>query len=273
VPCWYTQTHLFSEFLFGIQSLYTGRENLVQRRSHLVCLSLLIFAAGLSNARAALIEHNLVVEPNFTHDAGKSSSFVTSSYLDVVLPEITLAPGDLLRITVEFTGDRYLKLVPTPVGGWQDFYTELIMQTSGPLAGTTGYGDDATHTAQIFDVGLNLLHEEILPASYFIGQTAPRLRRLSMNLSRHLYDGDPIDQTFRKWLYEIEMPTSITLASGGTIPYSTTTFTNSVMRIVHLVHAESDEGQVPVAVYVVPEPGTLSLLIALTIAAVCFRRF
>jgi hypothetical protein len=244
----------------------------VQRRSHLVGLSLLIIATSISSARAALIEHNLVVEPDFVHEAGRSSSFVTSSYLDVILPEITLAPGDLLRITVEFTGDRYLKLGPTPVDGMQEFFTELTMRTSGSLLGTTGYGDDATHTAQIFDAGSHLLHEEILPASYFIGQTAPRMRRLSMNLSRALDYGDPIDQTFRKWLFEIEMPTTITLASGGTIPYASTTFTNSMLRIVHLVQAAYEDDQVPVAVYVVPEPGSLSLIGAVTITVVCFRR-
>lgn len=244
----------------------------MQRRLHLVGLSLLIITTSIGSARAALIEHNLVVEPDFVHEVVRSSSHATHSYLDVVLPEITLAPGDLLRITVEFTGGRYLKLGPTPLYGWQDFDSILTMNTNASLEGTTGYGDGATHTAQIFDASSRLTHEEILPASYFIAQTAPRLRRLSMNLSRHLYYDEPTDQTFRKWLFEIEMPTTITLASGGTIPYSTTTFTNSVMQIVHLVYAASDEDQVPVAVYVVPEPGTLSLMGAAAIAACCWRR-
>jgi hypothetical protein len=244
----------------------------VQRCVHFVWFLLLIFVVGLSNSRAALIEHNLVVEPDFIHEAGRSSSFITGSYLDLILPEITLAPGDLLRITVEFTRGRYLKLGPTPVDGSQEFFTELTMYTSGSLQGTTGYGDGATHTAQMFDASSNLLYEEILPASYFIGQTAPRMRRLSMNLSRGLDYGDPTDQTFRKWLFEIETPTTITLASGGTISYPTTTFTNSILRIVHHVQAAYEDDQVPVAVYVVPEPGTLWLMASLPLTGLIRRK-
>jgi hypothetical protein len=243
----------------------------VQRRSHLVWLLLLIFAICISNARAALIEHNLVVDPVFFHDAGKSSSYTTSSSFRVDLPSVTLSPGDLLRVTVELTRGRYLKLLPTAVDGSQSYEATLAM-VSGQQVGTTGYGDGVTHTAQIFEANLNLLDEEVLPASYLVHQNAPRLRVIRMELSRGLDYGEPTDHTFRKWIFEIQAPTTITLGSGENFAHQPTTFPNPYIRIFHLFQPRYEEDQVPVAVYVVPEPATIISLGVIGVAAVFYRR-
>jgi hypothetical protein len=92
----------------------------VQRRSRIVCLLLLVLAACITGARAATIEHNLVVEPDFIHTVKLNSSVnEIESLLTIPLPELTLAPGDLLRVTLEFANGKYLKRGPTPLDGYQ----------------------------------------------------------------------------------------------------------------------------------------------------------
>jgi hypothetical protein len=243
----------------------------VQRRRHLIWVLLLVLISGADTARAALIEHNLVVEPDFIHGRERNSTSSTKSVLEIALPDITLAPSDILRITVELAGGKYLKLGPTPVDGMQQFGAGLYLQ-AGSLQGTTGYGDGVTHTAQIFDASSQLLFEQIVPASYFFNQAAPQIRWLPAEVGHTIDDGQPTDFTFRKWLFEIEMPTTITTSSGATFPYQTMTFTDNLVTIGYYLYSFDYVDMPEVAVYVVPEPGTLSLLSALTIAAFCFRR-
>jgi hypothetical protein len=234
----------------------------------LLAASLSIF---INTARAALIEHNLAVEPNFVHGRERNSTSSTRSVLKIALPELTLAPGDLLRITVQLAGGKYLKLGPTPVDGSQYFGTSLVLQ-SGPLQGSTGYGDGATHTAHIFDSSSNLLFEEIQPASYFVNQNAPRVRYLATNLTRNLDYGQSTDLTFRKWVFELEMPTTITMATGGTFPYLTTLFNNNELTIDYYLYSNNYVDMPEVAVYVVPEPGTLCLTSSLALSVFTRRR-
>jgi hypothetical protein len=225
----------------------------------------------LEDARAALIEHHLVVEPNFVHDRERNSISSTSSRLSIALPEITLAPGDVLRVTVELADGKYLKLGPTPVDGQQQFGAGLYLQ-AGTFQGTHGDGDGVTHTAQIFDASSKLLFEQVVPGSYFFNQAAPQIRWLPAVVSHSIDDGQPTDFTFRKWYFEIEMPTTITTSSGATFPYQTMTFTDNLVNIGYSLYSFDYVDMPEVAVYVVPEPGTLLLLGAVTIAAVCLRR-
>jgi hypothetical protein len=254
----------------AVRSLYTGRDDLVQRRLYFVWLLSLFFVTGFSNARAALIEHNLVVEPNFVHGNERNSISSTSSRLEIALPDITLAPGDVLRVTVELAGGKYLKLGPTPVDGQQYFGAGLGMQ-SGALSGVNGDGVGVDNSVQIFDSNSQLLFEEVQPASYFFNEPSLQVRWLAANLTRELQYGEPTDLTFRKWSFEFEMPTEIT-TRNGTFPYQTTTFTSNELGISFDLYRFGYFDMPEVAVYVVPEPGTLSLLGALAIAAVCFRR-
>jgi hypothetical protein len=243
------------------------------RNKHLFLVILLAasFCISLGTARAALIEHNLVVEPNFVHGNERNSISSTSSRLEIALPEITLAPGDVLRVTVELADGKYLKLGPTPVDGWQQFGAGLYM-AAGTLQGTTGYGDGVTHAAQIFDAASNLLFEQVVPASYFFNQNAPQIRWLPAEVGHTIDVGQPTDFTFRQWLFEIEMPTSITTSTGATFPYQTMTFTDNKLNIGYYLYSSDYVDMPEVAVYVVPEPGTISLLGVMAIAAIGLRR-
>jgi hypothetical protein len=239
---------------------------------HLFQIILLAVSLSMSlgTTRAALIEHNLVVEPNFVHGRERNSTSSTTSTLDIVLPEITLNPGDILRITVELPGGKYLKLGPTPAEGQQNFGAVLGMQ-SGALQGVNGDGVAVENTVQIFDMNSQLLFEEIQPGSYFFHEPTTQVRWLAANLTRELQDGESTDLTFRKWFFEIEMPTTIT-TRNGTFPYQTTTFTTNELSIGYYLYRNGLFDMPEVAVYVVPEPGTLLLFSSLAITPIICRR-
>jgi hypothetical protein len=233
----------------------------------LLAVSCTIF---LENARAALIEHNLVVEPNFIHESDLNSISSRRSFMRIPLPSLTLSPGDLLRVTVELPGSKYLKLGPTPSDGFQGYGAELHL-SHGTSGGSSADGNGASETVKIFDAQSQIVLEQARPSSYAADIDAKQIHESYTQAWHEINYGEPTDTTFRKWFFEMQIPTIINTFYGS-FPNPTTTFATNEVYIEFNVFRFGPVPITPVAVYVVPEPGMLLLLGTVAIAACCWRR-
>jgi hypothetical protein len=243
-------------------------------------LRILLLAAFVSlsaistQLSAALIEHNLVVEPNFVHEiqfGGGASVNEVESRLTIPLPELTLAPGDLLRVTLEFAGGKYLRRGPTPPDGYQQTDIRLVVSQDGRRIGAGATGDGGTYFAQAQNHLSQVVLEQGGESGYYVLSSQQLLNYAGASLGNFIDPTEPTDLTIERLLFELQMPTYIN-SSAGSFPYTTTTFAGNSIEILYTLIQFDPVPFAPVAVHVVPEPGTLSLFGAVTIAAVCCRR-
>lgn len=240
-----------------------------------LCLAL---AAGVTlllsgAAPAAVIEHNLVVEPDFVHcDVchGGSSVFAITSSLLVPVPDVTLAPGDLLRITLEFTNGKFLKRVP-PTSAVHELGIQLFITRNGEEYGAAAEGVDGSRLTQVFDEQSQLVLENFSqPSVHFVEPRNESLQYTLLGISDYLYPDESVGPTVHTLLFELQMPTFIQ-GFNSSFPFHTTTFAGNWIDISYTLYQYDSPPSSNVAVYVVPEPETLSLIGAVAIAAVCFR--
>jgi hypothetical protein len=227
---------------------------------------------GISTTRAALIEHNLVVEPDFIHQTKlNSSANEIESLLTIPLPELTLAPGDLLRVTLEFAGGKYLKRGPTPLDGFQETNIQLIVSKAGNSVGAGASGVGGTFFGQALNHLSQVVFEQAGESGYRVISSQQLLNYTSIGLGNAIDPGEPTDLTIKSLIFELKMPTYMN-SFDGSFPYTTTTFAGSSIEIEYSLFYFDLDPMVDIAVYVVPEPGTLSLLGAIAIAACYLRR-
>jgi hypothetical protein len=226
----------------------------------------------LENTRAALIEHNLVVEPNFVHDIKLNSSVnEIESLLTIPLPELTLAPGDLLRVTLEFAGGKYLKRGPTPLDGYQGTNLQLIVSKSGNSIGAGSSGDGGTFFGQALNHLSQVVFEQSGASGYRVISSQQLLNYTSIGLGNAIDPSEPTDLTIKSLLFELQMPTYIN-SFAGSFPYTTTTFAGNSIAIEYSLFYFDLDPSANVAVYVVPEPDTLLLITSLAVTALTCRR-
>jgi hypothetical protein len=235
----------------------------------LVAVSLCLFT---STARAALIEHHLVVEPNFVHAIKLNSSVnEIESLLTIPLPELTLAPGDLLRVTLEFANGKYLKRGPTPLDGYQEANIQLIVSKSGNSVGAGSSGDGGTFFGQALNHLSQVVFEQSGASGYRVISSQQLLNYTSIGLGNAIDPGEPTDLTIKSLLFELQMPTYIN-SFAGSFPYTTTTFAGNSIEIEYSLFYFDLDPLTNVAVYVVPEPGTLLFITSLAVTALTCRR-
>ena len=233
----------------------------MQRRWQLVWFMLLFFVIGISSARAALVEYNLVVEPDFTHCDlchGGSGTYAITSSLQVPLPEITLAPGDLFRVTLEFANGQFLKRVLPPKSAFHELEIELFLTRNGQEYGAAAEGVDGSSLVQVFNEHSQLALEEASQSVHFVVPRDEELQYTRMWLLDYLYPGEAIGPTVQSLLFELQVPTSFK-GYDFSFPYQTTTFAGNWIDISYALYQYDSPPSSNVAVYVVPEPGTLWL--------------
>jgi hypothetical protein len=224
----------------------------------------------LGTARAALIEHNLVVEPNFVHESDLNSISSRRSFMRIPLPSLTLSPGDLLRVTVELPGSKYLKLGPTPSDGFQGYGAELHL-SHGTSGGSSADGNGASETVRIFDAQSQIVLEQTRPSSYAADFVAKQIHESYTQAWHEINYGEPTDTTFRKWFLEMQIPTIINTFYGS-FPNPTTTFAVNEVYLEFNVFRFGPVPITPVAVYVVPEPALIISLAVMGFAAMLCRQ-
>jgi hypothetical protein len=235
----------------------------------LLAASLMMFQ---SNARAALIEHNLVVEPDFIHTVKlNSSANEIESLLTIPLPELTLAPGDLLRVTLEFADGKYLKRGPTPLDGYQGTNIQLVVSKSGNSIGAGSSGDGGTFFGQALNHLSQVVFEQSGESGYRVISSQQLLNYTSIGLGNAIDPGEPTDLTIKSLLFELQMPTYIN-SFAGSFPYTTTTFAGNSIAIEYSLFYFDLDPLANVAVYVVPEPGTLWLTSSLALSIFTRRK-
>jgi hypothetical protein len=228
----------------------------------------------LGTARAALIEHNLVVEPNFVHDiqfGGGASVNEIESRLTIPLPELTLAPGDLLRVTLEFAGGKYLKRGPTPPDGYQQTDIRLVVSQDGRRIGAGATGDGGTYFAQAQNHLSQVVLEQGGESGYYVLSSQQLLNYAGASLGNFIDPTEPTDLTIKSLLFELQMPTYIN-SFDGSFPYTTTTFAGNSIEILYTLIQFDPVPVANVAVYVVPEPGTLWLTSSLALSILTRRK-
>jgi hypothetical protein len=225
----------------------------------------------LGDSRAALIEHNLVVEPDFVHEIkfGGSANEI-ESLLTIPLPELTLAPGDLLRVTLEFAGGKYLKRGPTPPNGFQETNISFIVSKSGNSIGAGAGGDGGTFLGQAFDHQSQLALEQGGASGYRVISSQQLLNYTSIGLGNVIDHGEPTDLTIKSLLFELTMPTFMN-SFAGSFPYTTTTFAGNSISIEYSLFQFDPVPVANIAVYVVPEPGVLWLTSSLALSILTRR--
>lgn len=211
-----------------------------------------------------------MVEPDFVHESVFQQASLNAVYssLTLTFPPLTLAPGDLLRVTVEFTNGKYLRLGPTPPDGYQAFSAELNLEQS-IFPSSSSNGNGATETVRLFDAQRQPFLESTERSSYWASLARQELTRANVFIDRAIVPGEDTSLTFRKWLFELEVPTTISTSSGS-FSYHTTTFVGSYVHLNFNINQFADVPLSGVAVYVVPEPTMLWLGFAL--AATLVRR-
>jgi hypothetical protein len=244
-------------------------------RLRILVLAAFVSLSALSTPlSAALIEHNLVVEPNFVHEiqfGGGASVNEIESRLTIPLPQLTLAPGDLLRVTLEFAGGKYLKRGPTPPDGYQQTSIGLAVSQDRRRIGSGATGDGGTYFAQAQNHLSQVVLEQGGESGYYVLSSQQLLNYAGASLGNFIDPTEPTDLTIKSLLFELQMPTYIN-SFDGSFPYTTTTFAGNSIEILYTLIQFDPVPFADVAVYVVPEPGTLSVLGAVTLTAVCFRR-
>jgi hypothetical protein len=237
-----------------------------------VTLFAMLLGMSLGTAHSALIEHNLIVEPNFVHQTKLNSSVnEIESLLTIPLPELTLAPGDLLRVTLEFADGKYLKRGPTPLDGFQETNLQLIVSKSGNSIGAGASGDGGTFFGQALNLLSQVVFEQAGESGYRVLSSQQILNYTTIGLGNAIDPHEPTDLTIKSVLFELQMPTFIN-SFAGSFPYTTTTFAGNSIEIEYSLFYFDLDPMVDVAVYVVPEPGTLSLLSVVAIGACYLRR-
>jgi hypothetical protein len=247
----------------------------MQRKFFTVAFFALFYTLFSESARAALIEHNLVVEPDFVHcdDCHRVSGvYGIRSTMRVPLPELTLAPGDFLQVTLEFANGKILKPVPFTQNGYQDIRINLAISEDGHQVGELVTGVGGTLLTQAFDANSQLVfQEQWQPSFHFVTSSQERVRYTSLRIVENFYPDEPPAPTVRNLLFEYQVPTSFD-SFAGDFDYQTTTFPVNWIDITYDVFEQDGPPASNIAVFVVPEPGTLSLLSVVAILAVCFRR-
>jgi hypothetical protein len=237
-------------------------------------ISALTFLATLqlaANAPAALVEHHLVVEPDFVHQSEVNSVSYTGSVLTVPVPELTLSPGDSVRVTVELVPGKHLRLVPPVENGFLDFGASLHLIRAPNAGSIPSYGNGSTDTVQFFNAASQLFLSETEPSNFLSLIADQKINAASAFTIRTINPGEPTDATFRKWSFEWHMPTTFS-NFYGTFPNTTTTFNENEVIIDFYNYAFDYVLLPPEAVYVVPEPATLTLLAMSLTPVFCGRR-
>jgi hypothetical protein len=190
----------------------------------------------------------------------------------VPLPELTLAPGDFLRVTLEFANGKILKPVPFTQNGYQDIRINLSITEDGQRIGELVEGVGGTLLTQVFDANSQLVfQEQWQPSFHFVISSQERVRHTGLGIVENFHPGDPSAPTVRNLLFEYQVPTSFD-SFAGDFDYQTTTFPVNWIDITYDVFEQDGPPASNVAVYVVPEPGTVFSLAIMGIAAVCCRR-
>lgn len=227
----------------------------------------------LANSHAATIEHNLVVEPDFIHSIKLNSSVnEIESRLVILLPELTLAPGDLLRVTLEFADGKYLKRGPTPLDGYQQTNIHLVVSRNGSPVGAGASGDGGTFFGQALNHLSQVVFESEGASGYFVLSSQQLLNYTNIGLGNIIDPDEPTDLTIKSLFFELLMPTFIN-SFAGSFPYTTTTFPGSSIEIEYSLFYFDLDPSANVALYVVPEPSALLLVTSFTlITLICCRR-
>jgi hypothetical protein len=242
------------------------------KRGFQAVLFAILSCGFLGNSRAALIEHNLVVEPNFVHAIkfGGSANEI-ESLLTIPLPELTLAPGDLLRVTLEFANGKYLKRGPTPSDGFQETNILFTVSKSGNSIGAGSSGDGGTYLGRAFDHQSQIALEQAGASGYRVISSQQLLNYTSIGLGNAIDHDEPTDLTIKSLLFELQMPTFIN-SFAGSFPYSTTTFAGNSISIEYSLFQFDPVPVANIAVYVVPEPGVLWLTSSLALSILTRRK-
>jgi len=234
----------------------------------LVCIVTCIVSSQRTSA--ALFEHTVTIDPAFEHESYFDSSFGfrrVESEMIVPVPDVTLAPGDTHRVTVEFANGKYLKLRPTPTGGVQSFDIEQFDGNIDGSVGRVASGADSPAIVTVFDGGLQEVdRQEFDIARIRANFIVDEVWSLLNGIRDHYQDHEPLRyNTIRKIVFEVTAPQEV-VTYNATFPYETTTFDRN--EIIFQFSADSPgDGPAPSAVFVVPEP-TAGMLLLLALSPV-----
>jgi hypothetical protein len=100
-----------------------------EREMEKFCMFNLIVCFSLA-ANGAITENNIVVDPVISHRYESRESYI-EEWLNIPLPSVTLSPGDIYRVHINFKDGKYIKVVDAPyisiaaylstVGGWNSY--------------------------------------------------------------------------------------------------------------------------------------------------------
>jgi hypothetical protein len=124
---------------------------------------------------------------------------------------------------------------------------------------------------QAFDHQSQLALEQGGASGYRVISSQQLLNYTSIGLGNVIDHGEPTDLTIKSLLFELTMPTFMN-SFAGSFPYTTTTFAGNSISIEYSLFQFDPVPVANVAVYVVPEPGTLLLTTSLALPVLTCRR-
>lgn len=219
-----------------------------------------------SSLGAATIEHWLTVDPDFTHVYQYEPEDEVSrmiSTLRIPVPTVTLAAGDVHRVTVEFSHGQSLLIAPSPTDGYVDHRFNLIDANIEERAGRGAGGVGGRERIAMWGPSLRLISEDSWPSSShyldFFEDTV-RWTQLGTGFLRGPEHND-LPVTVRRFMFELTAPTALREGDPPDAPYLPTTFTDNRVVLEFVSHRVGDEAlEVAPGVTIVPEPGTMWLL-------------
>jgi hypothetical protein len=200
----------------------------------------------------ALIEASIEVDPvvshNYYYDEEHEVGNIEASVSPIVLPEVTLAPGDTFRVNVNFTGGKFLKVINGAdlVGIELNYRTGSSGSISSPKTSDALAGLDITRYHNV----LNTIQSSVPWCNYY---ESPDEYRFGKQFCFDRDEGVITDGSlFGDFTVEFTAPTEV-----GAEPFSTNSYIfNSVVINAFLSDTTVDKN----ILEVVPEPATILLL-------------
>ena len=216
-------------------------------------------------ARGTTIEHNIIVDPVFTHTYQYEPEDEVSrliSSLRVDLPAVTLAPGDVHRVIISFEGSKYLQIHSAPEDGYVDHRLSLIDASIESRFGRGAAGTNGMTKVELFDNLLQPVGQVInSPASHYLAFFEDTIHWTQASYRILAGPDDAIlPAKIGRLLFEFKAPTAIVEGSPPDAPYLTTTFTNNRVFLEFVSHRIGPEAlDIAPGLTVVPEPTALLL--------------
>jgi hypothetical protein len=147
----------------------------------------------------------------------------------------------------------------------------LVVSKSGNSIGAGSSGDGGTFFGQALNHLSQVVFEQSGDSGYRVISSQQLLNYTSIGLGNAIDPGEPTDLTIKSLLFELQMPTYIN-SFAGSFPYTTTTFAGNSIEIEYSLFYFDLDPLAEVAVYVVPEPGTLLLITSFALTTLTYRR-